>query len=90
MRMGHTAIYDPTIGSIYIYGGSKNLKWFSDIQVIGTDDWQWQMVKVGLLVLVFAPWGRVHSYTRGWYLKTGLPCLLIYFLNIFGKKKSIS
>ena len=37
---------DPTVGSIYIYGGSKNLRWFKDIQVIGTEDWDWQMVKV--------------------------------------------
>ena len=46
MRMGHAAVYDPTVGSIYIYGGSKNLRWFKDIQVIGTEDWDWQMVKV--------------------------------------------
>ena len=45
-RMGHTAVYDPTMRCIYVYGGSKNIKWFSDVHVLELDNMKWQLVKV--------------------------------------------
>ncbi|XP_013412282.1 acyl-CoA-binding domain-containing protein 5 [Lingula anatina] len=44
-RMGHTATYDPVMRCIYIYGGSKNVKWFSDVHVLELDELKWQLVK---------------------------------------------
>lgn len=46
LRMGHTATYDPTVRCIYIYGGSKNLKWFNDVHALDVDEKMWQLVKV--------------------------------------------
>ena len=48
--MGHTAVFDPTVRCIYVFGGSKNLKWFNDVHVLDIDEWTWQLVKV---VIVF-------------------------------------
>ena len=45
-RMGHTAVYDPTLRCVYLYGGSKNLKWFSDIHMLCCDEWEWQVFNV--------------------------------------------
>jgi hypothetical protein len=44
--MGHTAVYDPTVRCIYLYGGSKSLKWFNDVHILDLDEWKWQVVKV--------------------------------------------
>ena len=46
LRMGHTAVYDHTIRCIYVFGGSKNLKWFNDVHVLDIDEWKWELVKV--------------------------------------------
>ena len=46
-RMGHTAVYDPTVRCIYLYGGSKNKKWFNDVHMLDVDEWKWQVVQVG-------------------------------------------
>ena len=45
-RMGHTTVYDPTVRSLYLFGGSKNRKWFNDIHVLDVDEWKWQLIKV--------------------------------------------
>ncbi|KAG7261216.1 hypothetical protein CRUP_006941 [Coryphaenoides rupestris] len=31
-RIGHTAVYDPDSARIFVFGGSKNRKWFNDAQ----------------------------------------------------------
>ena len=46
LRMGHTATYDPTVRCIYVYGGSKNLKWFNDVHALDDNEKVWQLVKV--------------------------------------------
>ncbi|XP_064603068.1 uncharacterized protein LOC135468634 [Liolophura sinensis] len=46
LRMGHTATFDPMVRCIYVYGGSKNLKWFRDIYTLDLDNWKWQLMKV--------------------------------------------
>ena len=51
-RMGHTAVYDPTVRAVYLFGGSKNLKWFSDVHILDTDEWKWQIVKVSCVLYV--------------------------------------
>lgn len=51
-RMGHTAVYDPTVRSIYVYGGSKNIRWFNDVHVLELDTMKWQLVQVCQLILV--------------------------------------
>ena len=53
LRMGHTAVYDPTVRSIYVYGGSKNLRWFNDVQVLDLDEWKWSLVKVSQSLSLF-------------------------------------
>lgn len=50
LRMGHTATYDPTVRCIYVYGGSKNLKWFNDVHALDVDEKMWQLVKVIILI----------------------------------------
>lgn len=47
-RMGHTATYDPTLRCVYVYGGSKNLKWFHDVHMLDVDEFKWQLLKVRL------------------------------------------
>ncbi|KAK6181102.1 hypothetical protein SNE40_009033 [Patella caerulea] len=58
-RMGHSAIYDPMVRCIYIYGGSKNLKWFKDVHSLDVDEWKWQLVKANGK----APTRAYHSAT---------------------------
>lgn len=58
-RMGHTATYDPTVRCVYIYGGSKNLKWFHDVHMLDLDEWKWQLLKVAGK----APTRAYHSAT---------------------------
>ncbi|XP_070179624.1 uncharacterized protein [Littorina saxatilis] len=45
-RMGHTATYDPTLRCIYIFGGSKNSRWFHDVHVFDLDEKKWTLAKV--------------------------------------------
>ncbi len=45
-RMGHTAVYDATMRCVYVFGGSKNLKWFNDVHLLDVDEWKWELVKV--------------------------------------------
>ncbi|KAK3778992.1 hypothetical protein RRG08_034250 [Elysia crispata] len=44
-RIGHTATYDPTMRCIYVYGGSKNAKWFHDVHMFDLDEQKWTLVK---------------------------------------------
>ena len=50
--MGHTATYDPTVRCVYIYGGSKNLKWFHDVHMLDLDEWKWQLLKVSGMLCI--------------------------------------
>jgi len=45
-RMGHTATFDPVVRCIYVFGGSKNTRWFHDVHMLDIDEWKWQLVKV--------------------------------------------
>lgn len=45
-RIGHTAVYDPDSGRIFVFGGSKNKKWFNDVHILDTRTWKWTMVEV--------------------------------------------
>ncbi|XP_068164297.1 kelch repeat-containing protein isoform X2 [Antennarius striatus] len=44
-RIGHTAVYDPDSRRIYVFGGSKNNKWFNDVHILDTQSWKWTMVE---------------------------------------------
>ncbi|CAF89400.1 unnamed protein product, partial [Tetraodon nigroviridis] len=35
-RIGHTSVYDPDSGRIFVFGGSKNKKWFNDVHILDT------------------------------------------------------
>ncbi|XP_064645682.1 RING finger protein B-like isoform X2 [Lineus longissimus] len=59
LRMGHSATYDPTVRCVYIYGGSKNKKWFNDVHMLDLDEWKWQLVKASGK----APTRAYHSST---------------------------
>ncbi|XP_019718764.1 kelch repeat-containing protein [Hippocampus comes] len=45
-RIGHTAVYDPDSDRIFVFGGSKNKKWFNDVHILDTQTWKWTMVEV--------------------------------------------
>ncbi|XP_062301026.1 kelch repeat-containing protein [Scomber scombrus] len=44
-RIGHTAIFDPDSKRIFVFGGSKNKKWFNDVHILDTQSWKWTMVE---------------------------------------------
>ncbi|XP_077400830.1 kelch repeat-containing protein isoform X1 [Vanacampus margaritifer] len=44
-RIGHTAVYDPDSNRIFVFGGSKNKKWFNDVHILDTQSWKWSMVE---------------------------------------------
>ncbi|KAG9346472.1 hypothetical protein JZ751_006783 [Albula glossodonta] len=44
-RIGHTATFDPESKRIFIFGGSKNKKWFNDVHILDTQTWRWTMVE---------------------------------------------
>ncbi|KAM4612292.1 kelch repeat-containing protein [Polymixia lowei] len=44
-RIGHTAIYDPDSRRIFVFGGSKNKKWFNDVHILDTQSWKWTIVE---------------------------------------------
>ncbi|XP_047453421.1 kelch repeat-containing protein [Mugil cephalus] len=44
-RIGHTSIYDPESRRIFVFGGSKNKKWFNDVHILDTQSWRWSMVE---------------------------------------------
>uniref|UniRef100_A0A672FZR6 Kelch repeat-containing protein n=1 Tax=Salarias fasciatus TaxID=181472 RepID=A0A672FZR6_SALFA len=45
VRIGHTAVYDSDSGRIFVFGGSKNKKWFNDVHILDTQSWKWTMVE---------------------------------------------
>ena len=45
MRMGHSAVFDPAKNCIYVYGGSKNTRWFKDMHMLSLDKGAWQELK---------------------------------------------
>ncbi|XP_076026913.1 kelch repeat-containing protein [Genypterus blacodes] len=44
-RIGHTAVYDSDSRQIFVFGGSKNKKWFNDVHILDTQSWKWTMVE---------------------------------------------
>ncbi|KAM8939235.1 kelch domain-containing protein 2-like [Pelodytes ibericus] len=44
-RTGHTAVFDPESQRIYVFGGSKNKKWFNDVHILDTEAWKWSSVE---------------------------------------------
>jgi len=52
-RMGHTATYDPIVRCIYVFGGSKNTRWFHDVHMLDIEEWKWQLLKVELIALLY-------------------------------------
>ncbi|CAL1531262.1 unnamed protein product [Lymnaea stagnalis] len=58
-RIGHSATFDPTMRCIYIYGGSKNTKWFHDVHMFDLDEKKWSLVKANGK----APTRAYHSAT---------------------------
>lgn len=45
-RMGHSVCYDPQSKVIFVYGGSKNKRWFNDVHKLDTTTWTWAALKV--------------------------------------------
>lgn len=44
-RIGHTVTYDPDKRVLYVYGGSKNKRWFSDVNILDLQNNTWSAVK---------------------------------------------
>lgn len=51
-RIGHTSVYDPDSKRIFVFGGSKNKKWFNDVHILDTQSWKWTMVEVCVRLLL--------------------------------------
>lgn len=49
-RIGHTSVFDPASKRIFVFGGSKNKKWFNDVHILDTQSWKWTMVEVCVCV----------------------------------------
>lgn len=47
-RTGHSVIHSSMARCLYVYGGSKNKKWFSDVYMVDTDNWTWQCIRVSV------------------------------------------
>jgi len=45
-RTGHSVVHSSMARCLYVYGGSKNKKWFSDVYMVDADNWTWQCMKV--------------------------------------------
>ena len=45
-RIGHTITYDPDKKVVYVYGGSKTKRWFSDVNILDLQTNTWSAVKV--------------------------------------------
>ena len=52
-RTGLSVVHSPMARCLYVYGGSKNRKWFSDVYMVDADNWSWQCIKVRCLYVVF-------------------------------------
>uniref|UniRef100_A0A8C5R0R7 Kelch repeat-containing protein n=1 Tax=Leptobrachium leishanense TaxID=445787 RepID=A0A8C5R0R7_9ANUR len=44
-RTGHTAVFDPESQRIYVFGGSKNKKWFNDVHILDIETMKWSSVE---------------------------------------------
>ncbi|KAL9952890.1 hypothetical protein ACROYT_G040218 [Oculina patagonica] len=44
-RIGHTVTYDPDKKVLYVYGGSKTKRWFSDVNILDLQTNTWSAVK---------------------------------------------
>jgi len=44
-RTDHSVVHSPVARCLYVYGGSKNKKWFSDVYMVDTDNWTWQCIR---------------------------------------------
>ena len=47
-RIGHTVTYDTEKKVLYVYGGSKTKRWFSDVNILDLHTNTWSAVKVCL------------------------------------------
>lgn len=45
-RIGHTVTYDAEKKVLYVYGGSKTKRWFSDVNILDLQTNTWSAVKV--------------------------------------------
>jgi len=52
-RTGLSVVHFPMARCLYVYGGSKNKKWFSDVYMVDTDNWSWHCIKVSCVTLLF-------------------------------------
>ena len=50
-RIGHTVTYDTEKKVLYVYGGSKTKRWFSDVNILDLHTNTWSAVKVCLYYL---------------------------------------
>lgn len=58
-RMGHTANFDPDLQHVFVFGGSKNLRWYKDMHILDLNTWKWSLIEaVGI-----APTRAYHSAT---------------------------
>ncbi|XP_063804315.1 uncharacterized protein LOC134981093 isoform X2 [Pseudophryne corroboree] len=41
---GHTATFDPETKKVFVYGGMRESRWFSNVYMLDTLDWKWTLV----------------------------------------------
>ena len=44
--MGHTVTYDGTSKVLYVFGGSKNKKWYNTMHTLDLHTWKWNQIEV--------------------------------------------
>ncbi|KAJ8044955.1 RING finger protein B [Holothuria leucospilota] len=44
LRTGHTITYDHVLNLLYVFGGSKNVRWYNDMFVLDLSDKQWSFI----------------------------------------------
>ena len=52
-RTGHSTVVDPDSKMLYLYGGSKGAKWYSDVQALDLTTWKWQKLEVRIALCLY-------------------------------------
>lgn len=69
-RIGHTVVYDPDSTRIFVFGGSKNKKWFNDVHILDTQSWKWSMVEVRVCVFCLF---QIHCGSPSFFFTSSSP-----------------
>lgn len=63
---GHTATYDPDSKAVFVYGGLREGRRYTELYILNTLTWKWKLVNVGLLLTccVFTFFKSMYVYVK--------------------------